>query len=234
MLSHHDIQEAERHGRQVYAVYVYESPLRLWHWVNAVVMIVLAVTGYLIGKPLPTLTGEAADHYMLGYIRYTHYIAAYIFVAGLIARLYWAFVGNRHARQIFILPVTDPEWWKEVWFELRWYLFLERIPKKYLGHNPLALLMMFFFFTVLAFGMTLTGFGLYVEVFGSGGIGDFLFGWIVPLFGGSQQTHTWHRFGMWLMMSFSIVHVYASLREEVLGQHSIISTMISGWRMFKG
>jgi len=39
---------------------------------------------------------------------------------------------------------------------------------------------------------------------------------------------------MWLMMSFAMLHVYAALREEVLSQHSLISTMISGWRMFKG
>jgi len=234
MLSQQDIQKAEQQGRKVYAFYVYEAPLRVWHWVNAMSMVVLAITGYLIGKPLPTPFGEAADHYIMGYVRYTHYIVAYIFVAGLVARLYWAIVGNSHARQIFLLPFRSREWWKEVWFEVRWYLFLERTPKKYLGHNPMAVLMMFFFFTVLAFGMTLTGFGLYVEVFGSGGIGDFLFGWVVPLFGGSQQTHSWHRLGMWLMMSFALLHVYAALREEVLSQHSLISTMISGWRMFKG
>ena len=30
-------------------VYVYEAPVRLWHWVMMVAIIVLAVTGYLIG-----------------------------------------------------------------------------------------------------------------------------------------------------------------------------------------
>ncbi|GHT91889.1 putative Ni/Fe-hydrogenase B-type cytochrome subunit [Betaproteobacteria bacterium] len=233
MLSQHDIQEAERHGRQVYSVYVFEAPLRVWHWVNALLMVILAVTGYLIGKPPPTLAGEAADHYVMGYIRFIHFSASYLFAIGLLARLYWAFVGNRHARQIFLLPFTDKEWWKEVIYELRWYLFLEHTPKKYLGHNPMALLMMFFFFTVFAFGMTLTGFGLFVEFRGAGGIGDWLFGWVVPLLGGSQQTHAWHRLGMWLMMSFAVLHIYAAIREEVLSKHSLISTMISGWRMFK-
>ncbi|MDR1889556.1 MAG: Ni/Fe-hydrogenase, b-type cytochrome subunit [Zoogloeaceae bacterium] len=233
MLSQHDIQEAERSGHQVYSVYVFEAPLRIWHWMNALLMVILAATGYLIGKPLPTLAGEAADHYMMGYIRFAHFVAGYLFAAGLVARLYWACVGNHHARQIFLLPFTDKEWWREVLYELRWYLFLEQTPKKYLGHNPMALLMMFFFFTVFAFGMTFTGFGLFVEFRGSGGIGDWLFGWVVPLLGGSQQTHTWHRLGMWLMMSFAVLHVYAAIREEVLSKHSLISTMISGWRMFK-
>ncbi len=34
------------------AVYVYEIPVRLWHWVNALAIIVLAISGYLIGSPL--------------------------------------------------------------------------------------------------------------------------------------------------------------------------------------
>jgi Ni/Fe-hydrogenase 1 B-type cytochrome subunit len=33
------------------AVYVYEAPVRLWHWVTVVAMIALFATGYLIGKP---------------------------------------------------------------------------------------------------------------------------------------------------------------------------------------
>ena len=32
--------------------YVYEAPVRLWHWINAACILVLAVTGYLIGSPL--------------------------------------------------------------------------------------------------------------------------------------------------------------------------------------
>ena len=41
-------------------VYVYEAPVRLWHWVMMLCMIVLAGTGYLIGSPLPAVGGEAA------------------------------------------------------------------------------------------------------------------------------------------------------------------------------
>ena len=39
------------------SVYVYEAPVRLWHWVNALAITVLAVTGYFIGKPLPKMPG---------------------------------------------------------------------------------------------------------------------------------------------------------------------------------
>ncbi len=50
-------------------VYVYEAPVRLWHWVTMVAMFVLAATGYLIGSPPPAIGGEAAHSYLLRWIR---------------------------------------------------------------------------------------------------------------------------------------------------------------------
>ena len=44
-------------------VYVYEAPVRLWHWVMVVAMTFLAATGYLIGSPPPAIGGEPAFHY---------------------------------------------------------------------------------------------------------------------------------------------------------------------------
>jgi Ni/Fe-hydrogenase 1 B-type cytochrome subunit len=128
------------------AVYVYEAPVRLWHWVNAGAITVLAITGYFIGSPLPSMSGEASDFYVMGYIRFFHFVAAYIFAIGLLGRIYWAFVGNGHAKQLFLPPLFNKIWWQEVYHELRWYAFLEKEPKKYVGHNPMASLFMFFMF----------------------------------------------------------------------------------------
>ena len=33
--------------------YVFEAPVRIWHWLHALSIVVLAVTGYLIANPLP-------------------------------------------------------------------------------------------------------------------------------------------------------------------------------------
>ena len=52
-------------------IYVYEAPLRIWHWLNALCIVVLCVTGYLIGKP-PTsvVPGKLQLNYLFGYIRH--------------------------------------------------------------------------------------------------------------------------------------------------------------------
>lgn len=227
-----DAEEARR-AATVGAVYVYQAPVRLWHWVNALSILVLAVTGYFIGKPLPTQPGEASAHYLMGYIRFAHFAAAYVFTIGLIGRLYWAFVGNHHARELFTLPVRSKAYWKEMVEVLRWYLFLRKHPNRYLGHNPMSRLAMFGFFLLCLF-MICTGFALYGEGTLAGSWANRLFSsWVIPLFGQSQDVHTFHRLGMWAMVVFVLMHVYAAVREDIMGRQSIISTMVSGYRFFK-
>jgi len=234
MLAEQDAFEAEREARLVKAIYVYEAPVRLWHWINALAITVLFITGYLIGNPLPTQPGEASSSYLMGYIRLFHFSAAYIFAVGFLGRIYWAFVGNHHARQIFILPIFDKGWWSEILHEIKWYLFIVKEPQKYVGHNPLAQLAMFLFFTVGAVYMICTGFALYGEAQGIDSWTYRLFGWVISAVGGnSQQVHAWHHMGLWVTVIFVIVHVYAAIREDIMSRQSMISTMISGWRMFK-
>ncbi|MEN9502265.1 MAG: putative Ni/Fe-hydrogenase B-type cytochrome subunit [Pseudomonadota bacterium] len=215
------------------AVYVYETPVRLWHWVNAFAIVVLAVTGYLIGSPLPTMPGEASANFLMGYIRFAHFAAAFVFAIGFVGRIYWSFVGNHHAKQLFKLPIFDREFWQGALFELRWYLFLEKEPHKYVGHNPLAQIFMFLMLTLGSIFMIFTGFALYSEGEGQGGWMDTLFGWVIPLFGQSQDVHTWHHLGMWYIITFVMTHVYVAVREDIMSRQSLISTMVSGWRMFK-
>lgn len=215
-------------------VFVYEWPVRLWHWINALSIVVLAVTGYLIASPLPSVSGEASDNFLMGYIRFTHFAAAYVFAIGFVLRAYWALVGNHHAKQLFILPLTDPNWWSGAWRELRWYFFLDKLPRKYVGHNPLAHLIMFLAITVGGFFMIITGFAMYGEGTQAGSWANALFtSWVLPFFGQSQSVHSWHHLVAWLIVTFVIVHVYAAIREEMMSRQTMISAIINGTRTFR-
>ncbi|MDT7833630.1 Ni/Fe-hydrogenase, b-type cytochrome subunit [Aquabacterium sp. OR-4] len=225
--------DAVAHGSPLRSVYVYEAPVRLWHWINALCITVLAITGYFIGQPLPTQPGEASANYLMGYIRFAHFAAAYLFVVGLLGRIYWALVGNHHARELFTLPIFTPAYWREVRTMLKWYAFLIPQPSQYVGHNPLARMAMFFGFFLFSVFMVFTGFALYGEGAQAGSWQERLFGWVIPLMGQSQDVHTWHRMGMWGMLIFITVHVYAAVREDIMGRQSIVSTMVSGHRTFK-
>jgi Ni/Fe-hydrogenase 1 B-type cytochrome subunit len=220
--------------RQEPAVYVYEAPLRLWHWINALAIVVLAVSGYFIASPLPTMPGEASDHFLMGYIRFSHFAAGYILAIGFLFRIYWAFAGNSHAKQIFLPPLFNGEFWNGVIHELKWYSFLIKEPRKYTGHNPLAVLFMHFMLVWGMIFMIITGFALYGEGEGMGSWQHTLFSsWVIPLFGQSQDVHTWHHLLMWYIVCFVIVHVYAAIREDIMSRQSIVSSMVSGWRTFK-
>jgi Ni/Fe-hydrogenase 1 B-type cytochrome subunit len=227
-----DDQEAAT-GKVIKSVYVYEAPVRLWHWINALSITVLGVTGYFIGSPLPTLPGEASAHFLMGYIRFAHFAAAYIFAIGMLGRVYWAFVGNHHSRELFSVPIFQREYWASLGRMMLWYAFLVKRPDRYIGHNPLARFAMFFVFLLTSIFMIFTGFALYGEGTQAGSWAARAFGWVIPLFGQSQDVHTWHHFGLWVMVTFILTHVYAAIREDIMGRQSIVSTMVSGHRTFK-
>ncbi|MFO1274000.1 MAG: Ni/Fe-hydrogenase, b-type cytochrome subunit [Rubrivivax sp.] len=226
--------EAVAHAPQVRSVYVYQAPVRLWHWVNALAITVLAVTGYFIGSPLPSVPGEASANFLMGYIRFVHFAAGYVLAIGLAGRIYWAFVGNHHARELFYIPVLRREYWREVFAMGAWYAFLRERPNQYVGHNPAARLSMFFGYLLFTLFMICTGFALYGEGAQEGHWTHRLFtSWVIPLMGGSQSVHTWHHLTMWGIVIFVILHVYAAIREDIMGRQSMVSTMISGYRTFK-
>lgn len=229
-----DAVESERRSHREEAVYVYEAPIRIWHWTNAIAILVLAVTGYLIGSPLPSVPGEASANFLMGWIRYLHFSAGYVLAVGFLLRIYWAFVGNGHSRQIFLPPVWRRQFWRELWHEMKWYAMIAKAPMKYSGHNPLATLAMHILFVWAIVFMIFTGFALYGEGTGMGSWQHTLFSdWLIPLFGQSQDVHSWHHLGMWAIICFVIIHVYAAVREDIMSRQSIISSMFSGWRTFR-
>jgi Ni/Fe-hydrogenase 1 B-type cytochrome subunit len=217
-------------------VYVWEAPVRLWHWVMVLAMVVLAVTGYFIGSPLPSTPGEASDHYLLGYIRFAHFAAAYVFTIFLLVRIYWIFVGNKFAREIFVVPflMLKPSWWGALIDQGLYYAFLKKDARSYQGHNPLAQAAMFFMYVLGSLFMIVTGFALYGEGTGMGTWQYTLFtSWVMPLLGQSQAVHTWHHLGMWYLILFTIIHIYLVFREDIASRETVISTMVNGWRVSK-
>jgi Ni/Fe-hydrogenase 1 B-type cytochrome subunit len=53
------------------------------------------------------------------------------------------------------------------------------------------------------------------------------------LLGGGEATHNWHTMGMWIMLTFIIIHIYMAVRADMVGRQSSVSAIISGWRLFK-
>ncbi len=216
-------------------VYVYHLPVRLWHWVTVFAIVTLSVTGFLIADPpWPVLLGQPSNLFLMGDIRVTHFIAGDVLAVALLVRMYWAVVGNRYEREIFMPAIWRGRWWRGLLRTIRWYLFLERETPREIGHNPLEQIAMFVMFTLGVLFEIVTGFALYGQGTGYGTWAYELFtSWVVPLFGNGQILHTWHHLGMWYLIVFSMVHVYMTIREDIMARYSVMSTMFSGWRFFK-
>lgn len=219
-----------------HAIYVWEAPVRLWHWVMMLAMIVLIATGYLIGVPPPSVGGEAYDQFWFGYIRFLHFSAGYVFAIMFLLRVYWAIVGNKYAREIFTAPfdLRKAVFRRGLYNDLLFYLFIRRDGGSYPAHNPMAALAMFFMYLLGTVWMILSGFALYGE---GTGMGTWQFtyftSWLQPLVGDSQTMHTWHRLGMWYLIVFTLIHVYMVFRQDIYSKETIISTMVNGWRVPK-
>jgi Ni/Fe-hydrogenase 1 B-type cytochrome subunit len=221
-----------------FPAYVWEAPVRIWHWLMAVAMVVMVVTGFFIGSPPATVAGEASDNFLLGWIRFAHFAAAYVFTALLVYRAAWALMGNRYSREIFLVPVTvfKPSFWRDTVGVLKHYLFLvrDRDAEHHVGHNPLAMVAMFAMYLLGSVFMIVTGFALYGEGLGQGSWAYNGFtAWVTPLFGQSQDVHTWHRVGMWYLIWFTMVHLYFATREDLTSGLTVIGSMIDGWRRVK-
>jgi Ni/Fe-hydrogenase 1 B-type cytochrome subunit len=216
----------------LHRVYVWELPVRLYHWVNALCVAALCVTGYLIGQPLHFgSSSEASFAYGFGWVRFVHFAAAWVFFFNFLGRIYWGFVGNQFARWDNFLPLTRGalmRQWKEaiaVWkidiFQMRGHSIDS------VGHNAIA--SWTYFMTFLAFlFQCATGFGLYAAM--SNAWIPSLFRWVVPMMGGDFAARQWHHMAMWVFIVFAILHVYMVFYHDYVEGRGVLSSMAGGWK----
>jgi len=212
-------------------VYVWQMPVRLYHWVNALVVVTLAVTGYLIGKP-PALTSgsEASFGYWFGTVRFVHFVAAFVFFFNFLFRIYWGFVGNKHADWENFIPYKK-EQWKEIFQVLKIdILQVSNVKLKSVGHNSMAGFTYFLTFLAFLF-QSITGFGMYSAM--SDAFLPNLFSWIVPLMGGDFAVRQWHHVMMWFFVIFAIIHVYLVFYHDYVEGRGTISSMAGGWKFIE-
>lgn len=210
-------------------VYVWQLPVRIFHWVNMLAIFVLMGTGIYIGKPFASaaIPGEAYYSNLMGWMRYIHFFAAFLFTINLLFRLYWVIWGNKFA-------TSNPlRWvfWKEVFHTIKFYLFLKNKKPHYIGHNPLAQLSYWVFIGLGSWIVMLTGFYMYTEPQHTSFLGK-LFSWVPYIFGGDSYTiRSWHHLAAWGFMLFTLIHIYMAFRDDYLERNGSISSMLTGYKV---
>jgi Ni/Fe-hydrogenase 1 B-type cytochrome subunit len=212
-------------------VYVWEQPVRWFHWINAACILVLGVSGYLIAHPPAFLMStEASASYWFGALRFSHFLTAYIFTANLAFRVYWSFVGNKFASWRNFLPLHRSQF-QQVWAVLKVdILQSSNQPVHTLGHNSVA----YFTYTstlLLSLFQIASGFGLYAPT--SESWFPQLFSWVVPLFGSEQNLRLFHYAITWAFAIFTLVHVYLVFYHDYVEGHGVLSSIIGGWKFME-
>lgn len=212
-------------------VYVWQQPVRWFHWINAAAITALAVTGWLVAHPPAFMSGtEASAGYWFGTTRFIHFASGYLFTANLAFRLYWSLVGNKFASWRNFLPLTRAQI-AQVWAVLKVDIFQSsNKPVHTLGHNAVA------YFTYAGTGLLslfqiASGFALYAPT--SQSWFPRLFAWMVPLFGSEQNLRTFHYAGTWAFALFTLIHVYLVFYHDYVEGHGVLSSMIGGWKFME-
>jgi Ni/Fe-hydrogenase 1 B-type cytochrome subunit len=214
-------------------VYVWQLPVRIFHWLNAIAIVVLGITGYIIAKPPAILLSvEANFSYWFGTVRAIHFITAYVFLAVMIMRLYWAlFAGNRYANWRAFLPFNKAGRGNFIHVMKHDIMLLKDRDPQFsdisIGHNAVAALSYLAMFFV-ALVMIFTGFGLYAD--NANWFLPKLFGWVPEFLGGDFITRSIHHFSMWIFAVFILIHVYLVLFHDWLEGRGETSSIISGYK----
>ena len=139
-----------QHLHPMRRVFVFSLWVRLFHWLNVLAIITLAVTGYLIGKPPAfMIADEASFSFLFGWIRFFHFAAAFVFFFNFLFRIYLMFMGNRFERWYNFVPYRKKDW-VELWDVIKTdILMIQRKPMVSMGHNMLAGFTYFILFRAL-------------------------------------------------------------------------------------
>lgn len=209
-------------------VYVWELPVRVYHWINAVTLVLLCVTGYLIGAPIRAFNAaEAYQQYWFGWVRFIHFASAYVYCFNFAARIYWGFVGNKYAKWNNFFPITKRQRQEIVDVLKVDVLQVKMHGEISTGHNSLAAFI--YFFTFLAFvAQAITGFALYSSM--STSFLPRMFTWVVPLLGGEMSVRYLHHTLMWFFVAFIVVHIYLSFYHDYIEGRGTISSIVGGWK----
>ena len=213
----------ETRARELVPVYVWEVTVRVTHWLIAAAIVVLSATGLYIGYPFATASGPE----LMGWAKYLHAIAAYVFTASVLVRVIWMFTGNKYSHWDKFIAIHRPRL-NGMLPTAYFYMFLRDKPPAYVGHNPLAAsaysLVFGLYFIAILTGFVLRG--------ASADVGSAIswFGSLAPLLGGLQLTRWIHHITMWLLLGFSVHHVYSAVLVSIVEKNGTIDSIISGYK----
>jgi Ni/Fe-hydrogenase 1 B-type cytochrome subunit len=205
-------------------VYVWEWPVRTAHWLIALSLIVLTVTGYYLYGPFVIATNRT--DYIMATMRFTHVTAGFVLMIAFLLRMYWMFVGNRWAHWDQFVP-TRRSRWTDLVQTAKYYSFLRWRPTPNIGHNALAGAAYVVVY-LLALIEILTGLALFSHVLGSR-FWAAVTGWPLRLMD-IQYVREIHFLLMFAFWMFFLHHLYSAMLVSKEEKTGVMESIFSGYK----
>jgi len=197
---------------------------RVLHWVNALLVINLA----LLTLGVEGMEALGVEKAVRRPVKELHAYIGHIFIVTLMLRVLWGFIGNRHARFSDMMPFTG-ERFAALGRNIKWVFsgFRGEGPRT-VGHDPLASLFYLALFIVLisqaVTGLLLSGaeFKIFPGVLFSGGLGE----------QGAEALEEVHELGLLFMYFYIAVHLLGLVIHELKERTGLFSSMIHGKKYF--
>ena len=220
--------------------YRHRLPTRIWHWVNAITVIVMIMSGLMILNAHPRLYwgqyGANFDHawidfgprpfpgwatipssYNLAAARIWHLAFAWVLVIGLLAFLLTS-LWNRHVQRD-LTPTSSELAPQHVWHDIKAHARLNfpggEAALRYNVLQKISYVAVIFLFLPL---MILTGLAMSPAM-------DAAWPWLLDLFGGRQSARSIHFIIAAAILAFIVVHL---VMVVLAGPVNEIRSMISG------
>ncbi len=194
--------------------------LRIYHWMFALSIVMLCVTGFYIAGPWTNTMIEGSPGWPMAWMRFIHFVAGYVFSGAVVIRLFLFIFGNAQERIWDVLPIT-PRNINNAFRTVLLYGYISDEHDPRLGHNVIAGTSYIFTLFVAVF-MIISGFYmLFPEVAIWEKIG-------VTIFTSQQWARFIHHFAMWWFMTFAIIHIYLCMWNDIKEPEGLISSIFTG------
>ncbi len=224
---------APREGACLEREMEFTSTYRWQHWVRALSIVVLTVTGFYIASPFVTpIPNAEPTNFMQALFRSWHEIFGFVLMAVVLFKAYLFIFAKRYRDEIgSIKDFLNPKVWAQ---QIGYYLLISKHPQLKGTYNPLQF-MAYLGFYLLMFILIITGLVLYSHTYHQG-FGGFIYNTMMSIevmLGGLAWVRELHHIAMWGVILFVTVHVYMAIYNAVFGKDGSMDAIFSGMKWHK-
>ena len=211
----------------------FSAAYRWQHWIRALSITILTITGFYIAIPFITpIPNPEPTNFMQAKFRSVHEIFGFVLAAVILFKSYLFLFGRKHnAERAAIKDIFNPKIWIQ---QIGYYLLITKHPKLSGVYNPLQFMAYVGFYILMAV-LIITGFVLYANVYhqGFGGLIYEPMRVLEEMMGGLANVRIIHHIAMWGVILFVVGHVYMAIYNAIFGKEGSIDAIFSGMKWHK-